>query len=84
MSGIPFGDRSDGNVYFPPKSVRWEYLRAGNGQHTCTWKGEARYYDVVVNDKVARNAGWSYPEPKAAARRIKGHVAFEKTVEVQE
>jgi uncharacterized protein (DUF427 family) len=49
----------------------------------CGWKGEAHYYDVVVDGNVNANAAWFYPEPKEAAREIKGRVAFWKGVEVR-
>ena len=38
--------------------------------------------DVVVDGKVNKNAAWYYPEPKDAAKQIKGRVAFGKGVEV--
>ncbi len=67
----------EGNIYFPPDSVKWEYFRNGDKQYTCPWKGKTAYHDIVVGDKVNRNAAWSYPDPKPAAKQIKGHVAFE-------
>ncbi len=67
----------EGNVYFPSESVKWDYLKPGDRQYTCPWKGQATYYDIVVGDKVKKNSAWSYLEPKEAAKRIKGHVAFE-------
>ncbi|MFO0103792.1 MAG: DUF427 domain-containing protein, partial [Cyanobium sp.] len=48
----------------------------------CGWKGEAHYYDVVVDGAVNANAAWYYPEPKDAAAEIKGRVAFWKGVQV--
>ena len=68
----------EGNIYFPPKSVKWDYFRPGDRQYTCPWKGKAAYYDIVVKEKVNKNAAWSYPEPLEAAKHIKGHLAFEK------
>ncbi len=65
------------NVYFPPGSVNWDYLKPGDRQYTCAWKGKAAYYDIVVDDKIKKNAAWSYPETKEAAQYIKGYVAFE-------
>jgi len=49
----------------------------------CSWKGEAHYYDVVVDGQVNANAAWFYPEPKDAAAQIKGRVAFWKGVQVR-
>ena len=75
----------EGNVYFPPESVKWEYLSDGDRQYTCPWKGKTAYHDITVKGQVNRNAAWSYPEPKPAAKQIKGHVAFDrgKGVEVK-
>ncbi|TET40294.1 MAG: DUF427 domain-containing protein [Dehalococcoidia bacterium] len=67
----------EGNVYFPPESVKWDYLKPGDRQYTCPWKGEAAYYDIVVEDQANKNSAWSYPEPKEAAKYIQGYVAFE-------
>ena len=67
----------EGNVYFPPESVQWDYLKPGDRQYTCPWKGKASYYDIVVGDRVKKNAAWNYPEPKEAAKQIKEYVAFE-------
>jgi len=63
-------------VYFPPDSVEWQYLRPGDRAPTRSWKGEAVYYDVVVGEKVSRNAAWLHPAPEEAARNIKGYVCF--------
>jgi uncharacterized protein (DUF427 family) len=46
-------------------------------------EGVARYYDVVVGDRVNANAAWYYPDPKPAAAHIKDHIAFWKGVAVE-
>ena len=74
----------EGNTYFPPDSIRSEYFKPSHHHTTCPWKGLASYYDVEVNGKRNPNAAWYYPEPKAAARQITGHVAFWKGVRVEE
>jgi len=73
----------EGNQYFPLADVRAELLRPTDTHTTCHWKGLASYYDVVVGDKVNRDAAWYYPEPSAAAERIKGRVAFWHGVKVE-
>jgi len=73
----------EGNQYFPPGSVSKEHLRASNTHSVCPWKGIASYYDVEVNGKSNRDAAWYYPDPKAAAKQIKDHVAFWKGVKVE-
>lgn len=73
----------EGNVYFPPEAVKREVLQPSATHTTCAWKGEASYYDVVVDGQVNKDAAWYYPEPKDAARNIRGHIAFWKGVRVE-
>jgi uncharacterized protein (DUF427 family) len=70
----------EGNHYFPPDSINWDYFQKSNTHTTCPWKGEASYYKIVVRDKVEEDAAWYYPEPKEAAKKIKNYVAFYKGV----
>lgn len=72
----------EGNVYFPPDAVKREHLRDSATHTVCGWKGNASYYDVVVDGKTNADAAWYYPEPMDAAATIRGHVAFWKGVEV--
>jgi uncharacterized protein (DUF427 family) len=74
----------EGNHYFSPDSIKPEFFRASETHSTCPWKGLASYYHVKVGEKVNQDAAWFYPEPKAAARSIKGYVAFWRGVEVSE
>ncbi len=73
----------EGNLYFPPDSVHAEFLRPSATRTHCPWKGEASYYDVVVDGEVNPDAAWYYPSPKEAARNITAHVAFWKGVTVE-
>jgi len=77
-------ERVEGNVYFPPEAIREELLRPSETTTVCGWKGEASYYDVVVDGEVNRDAAWYYPEPKEAASRIREHIAFWRGVRVEE
>ena len=72
----------EGNEYFPPGSVRTEYLRESTTRTKCPWKGTAHYYDLIVDGQTNEDAAWYYPEPSQAAREIKDHIAFWKGVEV--
>lgn len=72
----------EGNVYFPRASVDAAVLEASDTQTVCGWKGTASYFSVVVDGERLEDAAWTYPEPKAAASAIAGHVAFWKGVEV--
>lgn len=72
----------EGNAYFPPQALVEGCFRPSDHRTVCGWKGEAHYYDVVVDGQVNANAAWFYPEPKDAAAQIKGRVAFWKGVKV--
>jgi len=73
----------EGNVYFPARSVKGEYLRKSKTHSTCPWKGQASYYDIEVEGQMNKDAAWYYPSPKPEAENIAGHVAFWKGVEVR-
>jgi uncharacterized protein (DUF427 family) len=72
----------EGNHYFPLDSIARDHFAPSATHSTCPWKGEASYYDVVVEGAVNADAAWFYPEPKDAAAEIRDHVAFWKGVEV--
>ena len=73
----------EGNVYFPPQSVRREYLRDSSTRTVCPWKGVAHYYSLEVDGKSNPDAAWYYPEPKDAASKLRDHVAFWRGVTVE-
>jgi uncharacterized protein (DUF427 family) len=68
----------------PPDSVNWEYLRQSEKHTTCFWKGQASYWDIVVDGEVNKGAAWYYPETKPAADYIKSYVAFWRGVRVED
>ena len=73
----------EGNQYFPPETIKKDLFKPSSTHSVCPWKGTASYYDVEVNGKNNRDAAWYYPEPKDAAKQIKGYVAFWKGVKVE-
>ncbi len=73
----------EGNHYFPPDSINKEHFRESATHTTCPWKGEASYYDFVVDGEANKDAAWYYPEPKQAADNIKGRIAFWRGVVVE-
>ncbi|WP_027481761.1 DUF427 domain-containing protein [Deinococcus pimensis] len=73
----------EGNHYFPLDAVDKDVLRPSATHTTCPWKGEASYYTLDVDGHTNPDAAWYYPEPKDAARRIQGRVAFWKGVKVE-
>jgi uncharacterized protein (DUF427 family) len=80
--------RIEGNWYFPPKAIHREFFQDSDHHTVCPWKGEASYYDVVVDGKVNEFGAWYYPEPKAGSiERVKkdfsNFVAFWNGIEVK-
>jgi uncharacterized protein (DUF427 family) len=73
----------EGNHYFPPEAVQREYLRPSDTTTHCNWKGEAHYYDVVVDDMVNPDAAWVYENPGEKAWHIRGYIAFWHGVDIQ-
>jgi uncharacterized protein (DUF427 family) len=73
----------EGNQYFPPDAIKRSYFRESATHTVCSWKGTASYYDVVVNGQTNKDAAWYYPDPKDAAQKIKGYVAFWHGVEIE-
>jgi uncharacterized protein (DUF427 family) len=74
----------EGNEYFPPEGIKKEFFKPSSTHSVCPWKGTASYYDVEVNGKNNHDAAWYYPEPKDAAKQIKGYVAFWKGVKIEQ
>lgn len=72
----------EGNQYFPADSLNMEYFKPSSTHTTCGWKGVASYYNIEVNGEINKDAAWYYPEPKDAAKKIKGHIAFWRGLEV--
>jgi uncharacterized protein (DUF427 family) len=73
----------EGNHYFPPHAVQGEYLVRSPTHTHCPWKGEASYYNIVVNGERNPDAAWYYPAPNEAAKEIAGYVAFWRGVQVE-
>jgi uncharacterized protein (DUF427 family) len=74
----------EGNHYFPPQSLRREFLAPSATTSTCPWNGTASYYDVTVDGQVNKDAAWYYRQPSPAAAQIAGHVAFWHGVQVRQ
>lgn len=62
--------------YVPPEDIRMEDLEPSDATSYCEWKGRARYYDLVADERSERQAAWYYPEPVRSFAELKGYVAF--------
>jgi uncharacterized protein (DUF427 family) len=62
--------------YIPRADIRAEYfVRSARTSH-CPYKGDACYFDLVVDGTRRADAVWSYEAPFPAVASIKSHVAF--------
>jgi uncharacterized protein (DUF427 family) len=62
--------------YLPAGDIEMAWLREVDGSSLCEWKGRASYYDIVVGDRIAPYAAWTYHRPAAAFSQIADHIAF--------
>ncbi len=65
------------SVYYIPRADADMALltRTANTTH-CPYKGEASYFTISANGRIAQNAVWSYEAPYPAMAGIKEHLAF--------
>ena len=74
----------EGNHYFPPHSIKKEFFRDSNSTSRCLWKGKANYLSVSVKGNTNSNCAWFYPQPSFLVKKITGHVAFWKGVQISD
>lgn len=77
------------NWYFPPDSLKKEYLQPSPTPYTCPWKGVCQYYNVGKDGDFSPDSAFEYPEPKPSAIEIvkkdfSRYVAFWRDVQVVE
>ena len=76
------------NWYFPPASVKQEFLQNSPTPYTCPWKGVCQYFNVGQDDDWSKDSAWCYPDPKSSAieivkKNFAGYVAFWRDVTVE-
>jgi uncharacterized protein (DUF427 family) len=65
------------NYYIPLEDVDVALLEPSSGRTTfCEWKGNATYFDVVVGERRAERAAWTYPDPTPPFEELRGRVSF--------
>jgi uncharacterized protein (DUF427 family) len=62
--------------YLPLDDVDLTTLATTARRSRCEWKGEATYLDVVVGDRRALVAAWTYLDPAPGFESITRHIAF--------
>ncbi len=64
------------SYYIPPEDVLMEHLEPSARTSLCEWKGRATYFNVVVGERRAALAAWTYPDPLDGYRSLAGKLAF--------
>ena len=64
-------------LYVPRGDVAASALIDSDKRTHCPYKGNARYFHVVVGDQTYTDAAWSYDEPLADVAMIAGLIAFD-------
>jgi uncharacterized protein (DUF427 family) len=63
--------------YFPKEDVRMDLFKPSDYKSHSSLIGEASYWHVEVNGRVAENAVWWYEDPKSPASELAGYVSFD-------
>ena len=63
-------------MYIPREDVDLGLFERTEHETRCPYKGEASYYSIRTDGRVAQNAAWSYQQPLPAVAAIAGHMAF--------
>ena len=66
--------------YIPLADVDRSVLARSEHHTYCPYKGDASYYDVVVDGRTIKDAIWTYEQPYEAVAEIEGHVAFYRSL----
>lgn len=72
----------EGNHYFPPHSLRWEFFKPSLRHSFCPNKGEANYYSVQIGNFENTDAAWTYAHTQGPVKQIEGYIAFWKGVQI--
>jgi uncharacterized protein (DUF427 family) len=63
--------------YFPEEDVRTDLLVATDYTTESPYKGIASYWNVVVGERVAPCAAWSYLDPRPGSPDTRGYYSFD-------
>ncbi|GGE05965.1 hypothetical protein GCM10011390_26310 [Aureimonas endophytica] len=64
------------SYYIPRTDIDMAKLRPKARRSVCEWKGEATYFDVVIEGETLTDIAWSYPKPTAPFASLREHIAF--------
>lgn len=63
--------------YFPEADVRLDFLRKSDPATPTSHKGNEAHSSVIVADRTAEKAAWTYADPPETARFLAGYYAFQ-------
>ena len=63
--------------YFPRKDVRMDLLNSQDNFTNCPFKGNASYWSVAVDGRIAEGAAWSYEDAFDEAVTVNKFIAFD-------
>ena len=63
-------------LYVPRADVRMDLLEKSDRSTHCPFKGDASYWSVRAGDRIASDAAWAYPDPKASTAWLRHYLAF--------
>ena len=69
------GDQPPADLLSARHSFADGVLRRADGDSWCEWKGQATYYDLVTETRVAPQAAWTYRQPSPDFAPIAGAIA---------
>lgn len=63
--------------YIPSGDIDFSVLQEASARSTfCEWKGQARYWDLVMDGERRGAVAWDYPEPSERYAALAEHLAF--------
>jgi uncharacterized protein (DUF427 family) len=65
--------------YIPPGDYRRACFRPTANETFCEFKGVARYFDLVVGERAARQAAWAYASPATRYAVLRDYVGIIRT-----
>jgi len=68
----PFSTR----YYLPKTSLNWELFEPSNTVTSCPYKGDANYYNIVIDGKEYKDHVWWYKFPLPESFQIASKVCF--------
>ena len=60
----------------PTKSMAMQFMVPSPHTSFSEYKGDARYFSLVVDSEKRTNAAWYYPHPSPGYEELANHVAF--------